>query len=749
MPNGGTHAAPLEMWGGFECTVNRVHDRWFDQIERSGHHWRTSDLERVAALGISALRYPILWERLAPDSLAEINWRWADERLALVRRLGMRPIVGLVHHGSGPAYTSLLDERFPEKLARFARAVAERYPWISDFTPINEPLTTARFSGLYGHWYPHGQDDGPFVKAFLLQMRGIVLAIQAIREVTPQARLVQTEDCGMTFGTAVTERQAQHEAHRRWLTWDLLTGRIDSAHPLRAYLLSAGASPRDLEFFINAQCRPDVVGLNYYLTSDRWLDERLERYPSWSHGGNGELKYADIEAVRTRTEGIVGHEKHLLAAWERYNLPVAITEVHLACTREDQVRWLVESWQGAQRARARGADVKAVTAWALLGSYDWDSLVTCDGRHYEPGVYDLRAPLPRPTALAGVVRKLASGSAPSHPLLGLPGWWQRPERFAYRTADIGPVPVSGSQPILIVGATGTLGRAFQRICAARGLPSQLVGRTDADIGDAVRVDAMIGRIQPWAVINAAGYVRVDDAERDEDVCRRANVAGPVNLAAACRRRALPLVTFSSDLVFDGSAGRPYTENDIPHPLNVYGASKAEAERRVLELLPEALVIRTSAFFGPWDDCNFVAVLYQQLDAGLEFFAPADTVVSPTYIPDLVHTTLDLLIDGECGIWHLANRGEVTWCEFARAAARASNRSTHLIHPVRTDEAWGPAVRPRHSALTSKRGWVMPSLSEGLASYIRSRNAQLRTGEPAPPHNRIRSVLFSPRHFTCE
>jgi dTDP-4-dehydrorhamnose reductase len=254
-----------------------------------------------------------------------------------------------------------------------------------------------------------------------------------------------------------------------------------------------------------------------------------------------------------------------------------------------------------------------------------------------------------------------------------------------------------------------------------------MGRQDADIADAVRVDGIIRRIEPWAVINAAGYVRVDDAESDGDACRRANVTEPVILASACRRRGLPLVTFSSDLVFDGRAERPYTEQDTPNPLNVYGASKAEAERRVLELMPEALVVRTSAFFSPWDDHNFLARLIRTLDAGRAFRAAADSVVSPTYVPDLVHATLDLLIDGERGIWHLANRGETTWCEFARAAARACSRSIDLIYPVPTAEAWGSAVRPTYSALSSNRGWVMPSLGEGLAAWFESRDTEVRAG----------------------
>ncbi len=713
--------SPLEMWGGVECTVNRVGNRWLDQLARSGHDTRRDDLDRFAALGIRALRYPVLWERHAPDGLDTFDWSWSDERLAKLHELQLRPIVGLLHHGSGPAYTSLLDDRFPAGLARFARAVAERYPWITDFTPVNEPLTTARFSGLYGHWYPHGRSDREFVRALLNEVRGIVLAMQAIREVTPGARLIQTEDCGSASGTPRTRRQVQYERQRRWLTCDLLTGRVARGHPLWPFLAQAGMTEEDQAFFAEHPCPPDIVGLNYYVTSDRHLDDRVERYPAWTHGGNGFVRYADVEAVRARPAGIVGHEAHLLAAWERYHLPVAITEVHLACTREEQMRWLVESWCGAERARARGADVRAVTAWALLGSYDWDSLATRDDGHYEPGVFDLRSPAPRSTALARVVRALASGHKPEHPVLRAPGWWTRPERLIGLAGPSSVVNASAAPPIVIVGATGTLGRAFHRICAVRGLPSVLVSREELVITDAALIDAVLQRLEPWAVVYAAGYVRVDRAERDAHACRRANVDGPVNLAAACRRHGLPLVTFSSDLVFDGCAGRPYVEHDSPNPLNVYGASKLEAERRVRELLPDALVIRTSAFFGPWDNSNFLACLFDALDRGVSFNAAADCTVSPTYVPDLVHAALDLLIDGEHGIWHLVNRGAVTWFEFGQQAAALANRPTQLIRPVTTAQAWGAARRPVYSALSSARGLVLPPIEQALAAYHRDTN----------------------------
>jgi dTDP-4-dehydrorhamnose reductase len=121
---------PLELWAGVECTVNRVGDDFFDQLELNGHATRIEDLDLFAGLGVRAMRYPVLWERTAPESSGQIDWSWPDERLGRLQELGIRPIVGLVHHGSGPRHTNLLDPAFPEKLAAYARRVAERYPWV-------------------------------------------------------------------------------------------------------------------------------------------------------------------------------------------------------------------------------------------------------------------------------------------------------------------------------------------------------------------------------------------------------------------------------------------------------------------------------------------------------------------------------------------------------------------------------------------------------------------------------------------
>jgi len=323
---------PIEVWAGVECTVNRVHDDYHDQSELTGHARRIEDIDLIADLGVTAVRYPVLWERVAPEGLASADWRWTDERLERLRARGIDPIAGLLHHGSGPRHTNLLDPALPEDFAAYARAVATRYPWLRRFTPVNEPLTTARFSALYGLWYPHARDDASFIRAVLVQCRATVFAMRAIREVIPDALLVQTEDLGRTCSTSTLEYQAAFENERRWLSLDLLCGRVDAAHPLWRWLTSHGATAEELRWFVDAAEAgetPNIIGLNYYLTSERFLDERVDRYPAQYAGGNGRHAYADVEVVRVRGHELMGHESVRRQAWERYRIPVAITEAHL------------------------------------------------------------------------------------------------------------------------------------------------------------------------------------------------------------------------------------------------------------------------------------------------------------------------------------------------------------------------------------------------------------------------------------
>ncbi|HEY0770433.1 MAG TPA: family 1 glycosylhydrolase, partial [Sphingobacteriaceae bacterium] len=225
-----------EVWGGIECSYNRVQSRYFDQLAYSGHYDRIEDdIEKFSQLGIKAMRYPVIWERLCPTQNATIDWSATDRALKLLREKNIEPIVGFVHHGSGPKYANFATAKFASGLEQFARQVSQRYPWVKYYTPVNEPLTTARFAGLYGLWHPHKRNDKAFVSILLNEMKAIVLAMRAIREINPEARLVQTEDLAKIYSTPFMAYQAKFENSRRWLTYDILCGRLNDRHPLWRY----------------------------------------------------------------------------------------------------------------------------------------------------------------------------------------------------------------------------------------------------------------------------------------------------------------------------------------------------------------------------------------------------------------------------------------------------------------------------------------------------------------------------------
>jgi dTDP-4-dehydrorhamnose reductase len=651
-----------------------------------------------------------VWERVAPDDPQKLDFAWHDERLRRLRDLGIRVIGGLVHHGSGPRYTSLLDPEFGAKLGRYAAKVAERYPWIEDWTPVNEPLTTARFACMYGHWYPHRKSLDETLLALVNECDGALQAMRAIRQVIPAARHVSTEDLGKTWSTRTLAYQAAHENERRWLSLDLLTGRVGERHRFRDALRKAGAPDAVLEDLGGGEAAPDIIGINHYLTSERYLDERSDRFPDAPVGSNGRHDYVDLEAVRMpRLAGLTGPAARLREAWTRYGIPLAVTEVHHGCTREEQLRWFHEVWTAAETVRGEGVDVRAVTLWSLFGNVDWRSLLTRREGIYDVGAFDIRGGGTRPTLIARAAKALAHGTMLHHPASeGMP-WWKRPERFYIGAKPCAPERF-GSQPLLITGATGTLGHAFERICTRRGLAHVATDRSAMDITDAASIAAALDRLKPWAVINTAGFVRVPEAEHQRDDCFRINATGPELLAAACAQRGIPFVTFSSDLVFDGKLGRPYLEPDPTSPTCVYGESKAQAEDRVLAIDPEALIIRTSAFFGPWDPHNFLHHTVAALSRGEEVHASDNAVVSPTYVPDLVHSTLDLLLDGERGIWHLANVGSISWHELAREIAGRTG-----LCPKKIRDSGGARA---DNTLGSGRGQLLRPLSAALDDYVR-------------------------------
>lgn len=711
----------MEVWGGIECTINRVCNTYFDQLEYSGHYNRESDLAAISDLGVRKLRYPVLWEKHKPKKDTIIDWRATETRLTNLINSGIEPIVGLVHHGSGPEYVHMLDESFVKGLAEYAEQVARKFPFIDYYTPVNEPLTTARFCGLYGLWYPHQKNDSSFIQILMNECKATVLAMQAIRKVNPTAKLVQTEDLGKTHSTPLLQYQAKFENYRRWLGFDLLCGKVNKTHELYKYLLKYGATEAQLDFFRSNVCPPDILGFNHYLTSERYLDQDIHKFPAHTIGGNKRHCYADVEAVRVGDISLTGPYDLLKEAWNRYKIPLAITEVHLHCTREEQIRWLNTIWNAANKLEKDGVDVRAVTFWAILGSFGWNKLLTKPNGDYESGVFDVASGVPRSTALADIIKAFSKGEEYKHPTLPAKGWWQCTDRILYNMPEVANIHRSQiplTPPLLILGKTGTLGFAFSIQCKHRNIHFHLLDRAALDITNPAQIEKVIRELKPWAIVNTAGYVRIDDAENDADNCYKINTDGPTDLAEICSKHGVKLLIFSSDLVFDGSKDQLYVENDIVHPLNIYGDSKAKAEKQVLEKNPDTLVIRTSAFFGPWDRHNFVTNVLSTVKRGHQFSAINDVLISPTYIPDLAYASLNLLIDNERGIWHLSNDGVLSWADLAIDVVQRGNYSFKQIESVSVNSLNLKALRPKYSALKSEKGIKLPSLENALDRYFK-------------------------------
>ena len=418
-----------ELWAGPECTSLQVGEWACDQLTLTGHGRRLDDLDRIAALGVKAVRYPVLWGR-AKHPRARTDWPWASRRLERIDALGMRAIVGLLHHGFGPAGLDPLDPAWPRTFGRYAAEVARRLP-AAAFLPVNEPLTTARFGGAYGWWPPYGRDHRTFVRLLLAQAEAHVQAARVIRRIRPDARIVANEDVGLTIGSPACRDAADRENARRWLTFDLLLGRVDRAHPLRSWLELGPVEGQILDSLAADPEPPDILGIDYYVTSDRYLDDRLQLFPPHTHGGDGHLRYADVELARVGGHELGGFAACIRDAWSRYGIRLALTEVHLAGEPADQVAWWAEAVDAATGALAQGIDIAGVTAWATFGAVDWSSVLREPTGSYAVGCFDVRSERPILTALGEAVAMTGRGEA----LEAARGWWRRPDRVLYQPAQ--------------------------------------------------------------------------------------------------------------------------------------------------------------------------------------------------------------------------------------------------------------------------------------------------------------------------
>jgi dTDP-4-dehydrorhamnose reductase len=276
--------------------------------------------------------------------------------------------------------------------------------------------------------------------------------------------------------------------------------------------------------------------------------------------------------------------------------------------------------------------------------------------------------------------------------------------------------------VLIFGATGMLGTALIRAWSGDEVVG--LGSTDADIRFSDQVEAQLQRVRPdWIVLSAA-YTDVDGCELNPQLANAVNTHGAVNVARAAKSVGAKLLFISTDYVFDGTNNKPYETGDPRNPINSYGESKAEAEKKILEILPRACIARTSWLFGAGGKC-FPDTILKLASTRPQIEVVNDQRGCPTYTDDLAFAIVQLCRSGAEGIVHCTNSGDCTWYEFAREIVAQAGMDIRVL-PTTTDKFVRPANRPRYSVLSpaslNSRGIAMRPWQETLPQYLDQRRA---------------------------
>lgn len=274
-----------------------------------------------------------------------------------------------------------------------------------------------------------------------------------------------------------------------------------------------------------------------------------------------------------------------------------------------------------------------------------------------------------------------------------------------------------SMRITIFGATGLLGKALVR--EWQGDEVTALGSGDADIRSQGQVQSAVARHRPEWIVLAAAYTDVDGCESHRDLAFAINCEGAVHVGQAAARSGSRLLFLSSDYVFSGLKTTPYEIGDPMAPQSVYGHSKAEAEKRIREILPAACILRTSWLFGVGGKC-FPETIVKLAASRKELEVVNDQRGSPTYTLDLARAMIQLCRLGASGTVHATNRGECTWFEFASEIVRCAKLPAR-VRPTTSDRFVRPAKRPPYSVLSSSSlqpyGIVMPSWQDALRRYL--------------------------------
>jgi beta-glucosidase/6-phospho-beta-glucosidase/beta-galactosidase len=344
-----------------------------DEMEKCGHYkyWRT-DFELVEQLGIRALRYGVPLHSSWTGS-GKFDWSFADETFRDLKHRNIVAIADLCHFGVPDWIGNFQNPDFPAEFAKYARAFAQRYPWVQVYTPVNEMQICALFSGMYGWWNEQMASDFGFVTAMKHIVKANILAMRAILEVRPDALFIQSESSEYFHAECPAAiAQSEFRNARRFLSLDLNYGRrVDSE--VYEYLMDNGMTREEYHFFLDNNLKHQcIMGNDYYMTNEHHVSA------DGATRGSGEIfGYA-----------VITHQYY-----NRYRLPVMHTETNLmeGPNGDEAVRWLRKEWANVLRVRNNGVPIVGFTWYSLTDQVDWDVALRENRGTVNPlGLFDLQ-----------------------------------------------------------------------------------------------------------------------------------------------------------------------------------------------------------------------------------------------------------------------------------------------------------------------------------------------------------------------
>ena len=352
------------LWAaGIENTFvpqTRPGHRALDEYELMGHyeHWR-EDLSLASDLGLRSMRWGVPWYKVEPES-GKYDWSWTDEVIPfMVEDLGILPIIDLMHYGC-PFWLKreFANPDYHRYVARYAAAFAERYkPLLKWYTPLNEPIINALMCGMRGLWPPYRKGESGYISIMLNLARGIQDTVKAIKEIDPESVMVHVEATGLTRTVRDDLASlAREEQHRGYICYDLVSGRLTHDHLLFPWLVRNGASPDKIDLLARNAIELDVLGLNFY---PQWSTKLLHI------DKRGKLAFSETEPEGDGFKELITHH------YERYRVPVMITETSAVGSNEIRSRWLDSSVGMIKSLRQEGVPVIGYTWFPLFTMVDW------------------------------------------------------------------------------------------------------------------------------------------------------------------------------------------------------------------------------------------------------------------------------------------------------------------------------------------------------------------------------------------